>query len=75
MKQTDLEHLETLLQASVAAGKALSIAMDAEVFAMMMRTNGSKLAKLAAATEAAHNAYYTAHDAYRAARAAYAERN
>ena len=71
MKQTDLEHLETLLQASEAAGKALSAAMDAEVFAMMGRASARKLDKLATATEAAHNAYYSAHNAHHAAWLAY----
>ena len=71
MKHTDLEHLETLLKGSENASNALAIAMDAEVFAMMMRATGSKLSKLAAATEAAHNAYYGAHALYLAARCEY----
>jgi len=68
MKQTELEHLETLLGASEAAGNALTAAMDAEVFAMMNRASARKLDKLAAATEAAHNAYYAACAVYAAAR-------
>ena len=74
MKQTDLEHLETLLKASEAAGNALAVAMDAEVFAMMAAAKPAKLAKLAAATEAANNTYYAAHAEYVAARVAYQER-
>ena len=71
MKQTDLEHLEALLRASEAAGKALSAAMDNEVFAMMSRASACRLDKLATATEAAHNAYYAAHNAYHVAWLAY----
>jgi len=75
MKQTDLEHLETLLKASEAASDALATAMDREVFAMMTRATNSKLAKLATATEAAHNAYHAAHAVYVAAHREYSERS
>ena len=71
MKQTDFEHLQALFEASETAGHALTAAMDKEVFAMMTRATDKRLAKLAAATEFAHTAYYAACDAYYAARSAY----